>query len=680
MNRYFNRFLILAGCAAVLTACDENSWNDKLDGFEVPDKNAETKTISYTMTSVDYVQLAKLKTAINLAGTDKAAALAAVGADGCFNAEISPEDFLPLFLEQPTFQYFALNDGSAVNVTYATTGEYPAIVKGAMNAQKYTVTEADYQSVWESDVDYTQAFAPSKPAARNIPSILKGAYPDAAAGDYVIVNYNQAQTDPVFNAAPEEPGYNMSSVLGELTNGEAIEIIGYVSAVSTQGPIVTDAAGSVFVYQPSNNSDLKVGDQVTINSTVGGYNSGFQITKGSTVEVTGTQEVTYPAAKAMTVAEMEARAKVGRNDYQAPIFAKFEGKVSINEKGYINVAVDGTDVQLSVYGASANLKKKFTDGANASFTGYVVSTSLNGGVTFLNVVVSSVGSDNISSLAMSRAAAGSRAVTVASTSENAMYSFNGSAWTAVNNMTVLNHADYQSMGQSHDNLSGTTPAEVLPIYLARTYPYAVADDVRYVVYYYYNGSETVTRCAECRFTGTEWTGGFNGTTLVTAQYVKKNGKWMYSPDVTITLPAGRGVEISTLYYQTCVDWVKNNVPDGPKYVSSYGNNEYYCGTSAYQGNVDLRGNKAIEQYPDGYKGKTEEEVVALEKKRFEEEVLPAALAILHPDAAPTAAGVEPLYIINFYYYTGSATLPATVIYRVTAPATFTYESCTWNEK
>lgn len=281
---------------------------------------------------------------------------------------------------------------------------------------------------------------------------------------------------------------------------------------------------------------------------------------------------------------------------------------------------------------------------------------------------------------MSRAAAGSRAVTVASTSENAMYSFNGSAWTAVNNMTVLNHADYQSMGQSHDNLSGTTPAEVLPIYLARTYPYAVADDVRYVVYYYYNGSETVTRCAECRFTGTEWTGGFNGTTLVTAQYVKKNGKWMYSPDVTITLPAGRGVEISTLYYQTCVDWVKNNVPDGPKYVSSYGNNEYYCGTSAYQGNVDLRGNKAIEQYPDGYKGKTEEEVVALEKKRFEEEVLPAALAILHPDAAPTAAGVEPLYIINFYYYTGSATLPATVIYRVTAPATFTYESCTWNEK
>ncbi|MDE6051536.1 MAG: hypothetical protein K2G08_07600, partial [Paramuribaculum sp.] len=286
----------------------------------------------------------------------------------------------------------------------------------------------------------------------------------------------------------------------------------------------------------------------------------------------------------------------------------------------------------------------------------------------------------ITSLSASAAVApASRAVTVASTAENAMYMFDGSKWTAVANMTVLNHADYQAMGQSYDNLSGNSPKELLPTYLRQTYPYAQADDIRYVVYTYYNGSTNVTRCAECRYTGTEWTGGFNGTTVVTAQFVKKAGAWVYSPDVEITLPAGRGVAISTLYYQTCVDWVAANVPDGSAYVSSYGNNEYYCGTSAYQGNVDLRASAAKTQYP-GYDSMTDDEVIALEKERFEKEVFPAALAIIHPDAAPTSKGVEPFYTIHFFYYTGSATLPATIIYQVTAPGVFTFQSCTWNEE
>ncbi|MBD5213458.1 MAG: hypothetical protein HDS75_01370, partial [Bacteroidales bacterium] len=173
------------------------------------------------------------------------------------------------------------------------------------------------------------------------------------------------------------------------------------------------------------------------------------------------------------------------------------------------------------------------------------------------------------------------------------------------------------------------------------------------------------------------TGGFNGSTVVTSQFVKKNNAWVYSPDVEITLPAGRGIAISTLYYQTCVDWVAANVPDGSAYVSSYGNNEYYCGTSAYQGNVDLRASAAKTQYA-GYADMTDEEVVALEKKRFELEVFPAALAIIHPDAAPTAKGIEPFFTIHFYYYTGT-TEAATIVYQVTAPGKFEFISCTWND-
>lgn len=676
MNKYLNRFLLIAAGTLSLASCDENDWNDKLDGFEVPDKNSETQTINYTMTAVDFQQLSKLSDALAKAEADgvKDEFLAACAA-GTFNDKIQAIDYLPFFLDQPTFQYFALNNGSAVKVTYLTTAEQPAEVVGATNAAHYTVTTADYQSVWGSDEDYTEAFAPSQPAARNLPKLLKAQYPDAVEGQYVIVNYNEATTDPVFQGV-EEPSFEPTSVLGSLTKGSDIEAKGVVMAISTQGPVVADKAGAVFVYSPTNNADLKIGDQVELSATVDSYNYGFQIKKGSTPAVIGNETVTYPAPKAWTGAEIDkfvADAMAADAAPIAPVYSKFTGKAVVSDK-YINIILEGTSVQLSPYGAGAACKALFTDGATVEVEGYVMAIASKG--KYLNTVVTKVGSTPVATI--SSLAAASRAVAVASTSETAIYTFADGQWTVPSDMTILTPADYQAMGRKSD-LNGSQPETYLPIFCKQKFPYAMADDVKYVVYAYYNGSTTVTRCAECRFDGTEWTGGWNGATPTTSQFVKKNGKWQYSPDVTITLPAGRNQPLSTLYFQACVDWVLNNVPDGAKYVTSYGNNDYYTGASAYQGNVDLRPDKAVAQYAEGYAGMSDAEIIALEKHRFEAEVLPAVLAQLHPDAAPTASGIQPLYTINFYYYTGSATLPATVIYKVTAPATFTYESCTWND-
>lgn len=59
--------------------------------------------------------------------------------------------------------------------------------------------------------------------------------------------------------------------------------------------------------------------------------------------------------------------------------------------------------------------------------------------------------------------------------------------------------------------------------------------------------------------------------------------------------------------------------------------------------------------------------------------MPGALAILHPDMKPID-GIDVTVTINFYYYTADRkTLPATVVYKVTAPATFEFVSCTWND-
>ncbi|MCI6393766.1 MAG: DUF5017 domain-containing protein, partial [Bacteroidales bacterium] len=179
-----------------------------------------------------------------------------------------------------------------------------------------------------------------------------------------------------------------------------------------------------------------------------------------------------------------------------------------------------------------------------------------------------------------------------------------------------------------------------------------------------------------------------GITAVTNQFVRNAGKWMYDPCVTITLPAGKGQELSTKYYQACVNWVYENIcvplgdtdiKSGKFYVSSYGNNEYYSGTSAYQGNVDLRPSAAKGQYPAEYQDMDDAAVVALEKTRFMNEVMPGALATLHADAVPVA-GIDVIYTINFYAYDGASTTPYTARFRVTAPGKFEPIDCTWDAK
>lgn len=670
MKLYISHVLLIAGCSMTFYACDDNSWNKDLDGFDEDPATTDVRTIEYTLTATDYKNLASNSENKALAGTVHASDLAAVGSQCYFTDIITPRDYVPALLSSPLFPYFTLSDGSAIKLTYDVAVAMPEEIKGAVSAGKYTVSDADYQSVWGSGTDYAAAFSPSHTADRSIPSLLEAAYPDAMAGQYVIVNYNTSDTDPVFgDNKPEVPEFELSEELGSIVEEDVVDVRGYVSAICTQGVVVTDATGSLFVYLPANLDDLKLGDQVKFSTTIGSYNYGLQSSKGETLDVVGTQPVIWPAARSLSASEIDAIA--ARTVNEAPIYASFTGKVVINGN-YINIVLDGTSVQVSPYGASGDLKSMLSDGSEVSFEGYVVAVAGKG--KYLNTIITKMGDMTVSSLSV-RSRTVSRVAEVASVSENAMYVCNGTTWSAAPDFYVLSHDDYRSMGQKYDNLSGETPASVIPVYMSLKCPYAQSGDAKFVVYYYYNGSSTDTRCDQYVYNGDRWELN-NGVVSETAQFVRTGGKWMYDPNVTITLPAGKGIEISTLYYQTCVDWVKNNVPDGAAYVSSYGNNEYYCGTSAYQGNVDLRPSAAKIQYA-GYSQMSDDEVVALEKTRFESEVFPAALSILHPDAAPVE-GLDVIYTINFYYYDG-VTQPVVITYKVVGKAQFEFVSCSWNE-
>lgn len=669
MNKYINRALLLTGCALAMTACDDNSWNDKLDGFEEP-RPENVQSFDYTLSTFDYKLVSTNSTnkaMASEAGVSKE--LSAVQNNCYFSPAISPEDYIPAILNDPQFQYFTLSNGSVLNITYRIAGETPEELSALASAYSYKVTEADYQNAWGSETEFAEAFAPSATAAKNIPGILKNAYPEAAAGDFAVVNYNQASADPDFGSVV--PPFETSSVLGSIALDQSVDVNAYVSAVSTQGPIVTDASGSVFVFRPTNNSDLKVGDQVNISTTVSSYNYGFQLAQGSTPEVKGTQDVTYPAPKVWTGAEIDAfvTETMAASTPMKPIYSKFTGKVTVSGN-YINIIVDGGTVQLSPYGANDALKALLPAGETVTFEGYAMAIASKG--KYLNVIITKVGSTDIKALA----AASRAGVEVASENLNAVYKYDGTKWAAASGVAVLSHADYQAMGQRYDNLSGELPKTYLQKWLNHNRPYAVQDETIFMVYNYYNGSATTLRSAWFKFDNGEWTPN-EGIVEETGQYVKADGKWVFDPSLTLTLPIGTNQPVSTLYYQACVDWVRDNVPNGATYVSSYGNNDYYGGASAYQGNVDLRASAAKKQAPEVYGSMTDEEVQALVRKHFSEECMPGALQTVHPGVKPIE-GRDVVFTFYIGWYDGK-THPAKVVYKVTAPNTFTLDSEYWSE-
>lgn len=684
---YLKSFLALA-TACSLTACDENAWNDHLDGFEDKDDLpiANVQTIEYTLTDADYAAIASNATNKALAGEDGAKALAAVSTRKAFSEAIPAKDYVPAFFASASFPYFTLTDGSSVKLTYNVAQNLPAYLDEAAAAQQYTVSEDDYMNmVWESDEDYLEGFSPSKPASKFLPAILADEL-DANDGVYAVVTYKEAAQDPVFGGSSEPtPGFELSSTIGSAAKGGTLQAKAIVTAICRQGYIVTDKSGSILVYMGSafDASSVAIGQQLELDGTVGAYNKGLQLVGNVaetplSVNIIGQQAYTYPAPKVMSGADVDQA--ITRTTDELAEFVQIKGKASVSGNFY-NIIIDGAEkAQGSLYQGTDAQKALISDGAEVTLEGYYISIS---GGRYFNMVVTKVNGKAAAPARANVNAKGAKA-TMATTEHYALYNYNGSKWSVPANFVVVQPADYTAMGQSYKNLS--KPAQYLPTFLKTNFPYAMEGDVKNVVYNYYANSATTLACDQYMFNGTEWVIN-NGIVSETAQFVRTGGKWMYDPCVTITLPAGRNVEISSKYYQACVNWVFENIckplgdtdiKSGKFYVSSYGNNEYYCGTSAYQSNIDLRPDKAREQYAAGYEGMTDEQIVALEKERFMNEVMPGALATLHPDAKPID-GIDVIYTINFAVYTGS-TAEYTARFKVVAPGKFEPIDCTWDAK
>ena len=488
-----------------------------------------------------------------------------------------------------------------------------------------------------------------------VEATIYGYFCSISSGKYINVVVVSVDEAPAIGGGSEPEAPNYTSALGTAVLGDFVEVNGYISAVSTQGPILTDNGGSILLYKTSG---YEVGDEVSVSGTISSYGKGFQIgTNDITIEKTGTTTVTYPTPMEITGAVADELLTTRVNDEYA-YYAKMTGTVSINGNYYNFILADATTAQGSFYGATDELKAQLSDGMECTIYGYF--TSLSGG-KYINMVVTSI---------ETAPAATALALKVKSEKQYAFFKFNGSAYEATE-IVAVQPADYTSMGQGYGSFTAPAQDSYLPKFLSEKYPYAQVDDKLYVGYRCYSGGATSWKVDEYLFNG-EWT----KTAYFESrqdQFRKTEGEWLIDRTLELDFTSTSSAETKA-FYQYCVNWVYDfkdvpmgapardnageilsteivlidgNKPAGNYWVSNYGNNEFYTGASAYYGNMDWRPSAVKGGFAAAGMGDLSDDEILAKLKEHTAEVYAEVLGYMYPEV--TADDYKKV-IIKVYCY------------------------------
>ncbi len=533
-------------------------------------------------------------------------------------------------------------DGAAMEalLTSRTENDYAQFVKftGTPSVGNYINiimegTEAAQGSIYGATDEVKAMFTDGQEAT------IYGYFCSISSGKYINVIVVSVDEAPAIGGGDEGETSAYTSVLGTAVLGDFVEVNGYISAVSTQGPILTDNGGSILLYK---SSGYEVGDVVSVSGTISSYGKGFQIgTADITIEKTGTTSVTYPTPMEITGAMADELLTTRVNDEYA-YYAKMTGTVAINGNYYNFILADATTAQGSFYGATDELKAQLSDGMECTIYGYF--TSLSGG-KYLNMVVTSV---------EPTAAVSTLALKVKSEKRYAYFKYNGTAYEATD-IVAVQPEDYTAMGQNYGNFTHPTQDNYLPQFLSEKYPYAQLDDKLYVGFRCYAGGATSWKVDEYVFNG-QWTKTIYFADK-TDQFRKQDGQWLV--DRTLELDFTNTSSADTkAFYQYCVNWVYDfkdvpmgapardnageiisteivlidgNKPAGNYWVSNYGNNEFYTGASAYYGNMDWRPSAVKGGFAAAGMGDLTDDEILAKLKENTAEVFAEVLGYAYPE-------------------------------------------------
>ena len=194
------KILFFFASALMLAAC-ENYYIDKnLGGSDY--NPTDVRTVDYTLTDADYKNIVSNKENVAIAlaectPEDSSAytALLQVANDLAFNNVAVADVYVPAFLAAKFPQF---SKGSLFNVTYKTTTGRPAYLSTFANTTKYTLSPADYETIWEgkTGINYLTPATMS-----NLTSVLPE---EGEAGDILAVVYEYKSQEPIFETEEED--------------------------------------------------------------------------------------------------------------------------------------------------------------------------------------------------------------------------------------------------------------------------------------------------------------------------------------------------------------------------------------------------------------------------------------------------------------------------------------------
>lgn len=606
----------------MLGACDYNE--DNFEGLDEMTRPTNVFKKDYTLTDADYATIANNSTNKALAeAAGLSGELSALKTSLTFTDELPGTEYIPAFLAAT---WYTGDDGSAIKVTYNQRRASTATEKALNAASIYSVSNEDYETAWGGAKN--SFFTPSESASKHVPDILKANYPAAAEGDMVLVDYNYSEQEPSGNAPALSEGFD-----GQ-TNGENVAIDGWhnVTTVGTYAWQAKSYSGNLYIQQSAFKHDgelesymitpavaIESGMRLTFDACYGNYKA-----EGGRLSVLYSENLkdfTKEAIAAATWTDITSAVNIPVPD------------------GTYGTLANVCDYDLSTL---AGKKVCFAFRYNGNSKNATTTVQLD------NVVV--------------KKAAGTS--DLKSTQVSDLFQFNGTNWKLFTGALSLDAADYKAMGSNYGNLdSSMAPDNYLPVYLSQRYPYAQEEDQYTVAYKYYDGKSNSVKCATYMMQAGKW--ATTTVQVLTNQFVLTNGKWNYDPSTVIDLPVEKGNAEVSAFYQAITDWVKENYP---KYVTGYGNNDYYYGGSAYQNNFDFRVSAWKGQ--GTYNDMSDTDIEKLMWERLPE-AFPHALEALYGSVTPVD-GIDVIYTINFGIYDGSATVTWTIQYKVVAAGKFEY--------
>ena len=600
-----NRNLLMPVAVSLILLSGCKYNDDNFEGLDEITQPTNLMKIEYTLTDADYATISTNSTNEEIAGKDLAKDLANVKTNMYLTEKITGATYIPAFLLD---KYYTADKGSSAKITYKYKEAMSALLSEYASVKYLKPTDADYKLVYGEN-----AFAPylNEKTEGQMYKMLNENFKDAEKGTAVFVDYKSGE------GQLENP--LMWQDFEALPTGDLTELKGwFLSSVGGTEWKVTSYDDNQYVQYSANKMEGEcIAWMVTpAVSVVAGDYLGFDVTVG------------YYNANCLSVLISE----------------DFDGK-DVKAAHWTDVTSDfniPTKPTRAYAGKKVYVAFKYVgDGANKKTTTYQIDNIMVG---------TSIPANSLSTPAY------------------AVKVYDGKSWKDKSgDVYVPTYADYGDMGQSKRYFTSEVPAvNYLPAYLSKMVAYPVDGDARVVIYRYYNGTELKIYSDEYTYSAETARWSLN-TRIVdkTEQFVLSDGKWNFDPSTVITLKAKGDAETST-FYQTIVDWVKEHYSE---YVTSYGNNEYYYGSSAYQNNFDFRPDKWKVQNPAAYGTMSDDDLKKLMFERLPEAFLPA-LQSLYGDA-DVVEGVDVIYTINFGIYDGSDA-QYTIKYKVTGKGQFEY--------